>query len=144
MEKIIKVSCEMIIEDEGRLLMGRRGNVFGKGSWAFPGGHLEYNERTEDCVRRELEEELGITPDGIELLGVINDIRKAEQEEDAGHYIRFVYLIKKFSGEITNKEPERCKGWEWKEKDHLPNPIFVGHQKPLELYLTHNKKFFLE
>lgn len=137
----VKVSCEIIVKDGNRVLMGRRGNVFGKGSWAFPGGHLEYGEKTEGCVRRELNEEVGIEPLEMELIGIINDIRR---EEDKTHYIRFVYVVKKFSGEVTNREPDKCEGWEWKEKNNLPEPIFIGHRKVVELYRAPHKKFFVE
>ncbi len=110
----IGVSCEMIIEKDGKILMGKRGNVFGQGSWALPGGHLEIGERAEDCVRRELEEETGIKPLNFKLLGVINDLPHIPGQ--VRHTIRFVYLVTQFTGEIINRETERCEGWEWFDK----------------------------
>ena len=41
----IGVSCEMIVEKDGEILMGKRGNIFGQGSWALPAGHLELGEK---------------------------------------------------------------------------------------------------
>lgn len=132
----------MIIEKGGKILMGKRGNVFGRGSWAFPGGHLEVNEKTTDCVIRELNEETGIKPVEIKLLGIINDYPNIPGQSN--HYIRFVYHILKFSGDITNKEPDKCDGWEWFGKDKLPRPIFVGHVKVLEFYIKRKDNFFME
>src|SRR3989304_1326507 len=112
----IRASCEMIILKDSKILMGKRGNVFGKGSWAFPGGHLEFGEKTKDCVTRELGEEVGIRPVGMRILGIVNDIPNIDGQEN--HYIRFVYLIEKFTGKVMNKEPDKCEGWEWFDEKH--------------------------
>jgi ADP-ribose pyrophosphatase YjhB (NUDIX family) len=39
------------------LLIRRKNPPFG---WALPGGFLEYNESLEECVKREVEEEVGL------------------------------------------------------------------------------------
>ncbi|MCL4386984.1 NUDIX domain-containing protein, partial [Patescibacteria group bacterium] len=130
------------IQKNGKILMGKRGNVFGKGTWALVGGHLEVNEKIEDCAIRELDEEVGIIPTEKRLLGVVNDIPDVPGQDK--HYIRFVYLISRFEGEVQNKEPEKCEGWEWFDKNKLPEPIFVGHIKVLKFFLNKGDKFFLE
>ncbi len=141
-EDIVRVTCDIVVEKGSMVLMGKRGNIFGKGSWALPGGHLEINEKTVECVTRELNEEVGITPIKMELLGVLNDIRNIPGQER--HYVRFVYLVTKFSGEVTNKEPDKCEAWEWFDKNKLPEPVFVGHVKVIEFYLNKKDKFFQE
>ena len=129
---VVRVCCDMIVEKNGKVLMGKRGNVFGKDSWAFPGGHLEVGETTKQCVIRELDEEVGIYPTKMELLGIINDI--PDLSGTARHYVRFVYKTEIYKGEISNKEPDKCMGWKWFDKTDLPKPIFVGHVKILKLY----------
>jgi 8-oxo-dGTP diphosphatase len=49
-----------VIERDGRLLVARRleGSHMG-GFWEFPGGKCEPDESPEDCLARELVEELG-------------------------------------------------------------------------------------
>jgi len=38
--------------------------------WDLPGGHVEPNEAPDDCIRRELHEELGFCPEAIRPFGV--------------------------------------------------------------------------
>jgi len=51
-----------VIERDGRLLVARRleGSHLA-GFWEFPGGKCEAGETPEDCLARELLEELGVT-----------------------------------------------------------------------------------
>ncbi len=50
-----------IIEKDGRFLIAQRAKDDSlKGLWEFPGGKVENNESLEDCLRRELYEELNI------------------------------------------------------------------------------------
>ena len=50
-----------LIQSCGKFLVARRGpNESSPGLWEFPGGKLEDGETLEDCIKRELTEELGI------------------------------------------------------------------------------------
>jgi len=56
----IPVACG-IIESEGKILAAQRGpNMRHPGKWEFPGGKQEQGETLENCLRRELWEELQI------------------------------------------------------------------------------------
>ena len=53
-----------IIQEGETFLIGRRGpNEKSPGMWEFPGGKLEEGESLQDCIKRELKEELSIDAD---------------------------------------------------------------------------------
>ena len=69
--KIIEVAAGLVFRG-GKLLITQRpigGHL--PGLWEFPGGKREANETFEDCLRRELREELGIEVEVGELLDSI-------------------------------------------------------------------------
>jgi len=63
-----------IMDDEGRILLGRRSN---DGTWCLPGGRLEPGESFADCARRECLEELGSE---VELDGIIAVLSNPDTE----------------------------------------------------------------
>lgn len=55
----MKVACA-IIENNGEILCAQRSNVMDlPNKWEFPGGKVK-NETLEECLRREIKEELGV------------------------------------------------------------------------------------
>ena len=119
-----KVGIGVVIIKEGKVLMGKRKNAHGDGTWSFPGGHLELNESWEDCSERETLEETGVKIKNIRFGIVTNDIFKKEEK----HYITIIMLSDYDSGDVKIMEPEKCEKWEWFDWDELPKPLFIPVQ----------------
>jgi 8-oxo-dGTP diphosphatase len=58
----VEVAVGVLIDRDGQFLLTSRpqGKVY-EGYWEFPGGKIEVGETVEQALRRELQEELGIT-----------------------------------------------------------------------------------
>ena len=125
------VSLNFIVtNDKDELLLGRRINRYGHGTYALPGGKLKYGESFEECTRRELKEEVGIDVDekDIQVVNIMTTITTK-------HIVQIGVLIKKYSGTPTNMEPHKCDELGFFSKDNLPEPLFVGNKANIELYL---------
>jgi 8-oxo-dGTP diphosphatase len=60
--KVVEVAVGVLVQADGQFLLTTRpcGKVY-EGYWEFPGGKLEQGETVEQALRRELQEEIGIT-----------------------------------------------------------------------------------
>ena len=83
-----------------KILIGERS----KNLWGPPGGRLEENESSLECVIRELKEECDINASAIFLETFITK----------DNWIVDIFQIDSYTGIITNVEPEKCKGWIFK------------------------------
>ena len=59
----IKVICGLIYDKEKIFICRRKAEMSLGGFWEFPGGKVELNETYEDCLKRELQEELEMSVD---------------------------------------------------------------------------------
>jgi 8-oxo-dGTP diphosphatase len=57
----LRVTAGVIRQGDRILIARRAGHDPLAGKWEFPGGKIEPGEKPEDCLQRELLEELGIT-----------------------------------------------------------------------------------
>lgn len=113
----------LIIKD-GKVLYGKRKDDHGKGSWCFPGGHLEFNESIEECAKRETLEEVGIRIKNIRLGPFTNDMFK----EEGKHYVTLFVIADYDYGEVKLMEPEKSEEWRWFDWNNPPQPLFLPNQ----------------
>jgi 8-oxo-dGTP diphosphatase len=82
------LTVDAVVEREGKILLIKRGNPPFKESWALPGGFVEYGERVEDAVVRELLEETGLRIMLKGLLGVYSEPGR----DPRGHVVSICYI----------------------------------------------------
>ena len=64
----VRIGVGAVVFKDDQVLLVKRGKPPFKGCWSIPGGGLEFGERLEDAVRREVREETGLD---IEIGGLI-------------------------------------------------------------------------
>lgn len=60
----------IVSNESGQVLWGKR--VKGRDSWQFPQGGINADETPEEAMFRELQEEIGLLPEHVTVLGVTN------------------------------------------------------------------------
>jgi 8-oxo-dGTP diphosphatase len=119
MRKHIHVTCAIIERDRLVLAAKRSASMSLPLKWEFPGGKIDHGESREECLRRELFEELGI------------DVKVGQNLPAATHaYPTFIVTLYPFicsidSGEIVLFEhaaiswlpPEQLHTLDWAEAD---------------------------
>lgn len=63
-----------------KVLLIQRGIEPFKGKWAFPGGFMTMDETAEECAKRELEEETGLTSASVEQFYCFSDVNRDPRE----------------------------------------------------------------
>lgn len=58
---LFNLSSAVFVQRDGQILLLKRAVGEVVGSWYLPGGALDEGETIEDCARRELQEEAGLT-----------------------------------------------------------------------------------
>ncbi|MGD8543480.1 MAG: NUDIX hydrolase [Desulfobacteraceae bacterium] len=116
-----RVGVGVILIRGGRVLLGKRRNAHGAGSWQFPGGHLEFGETIAACARREVREETGLQLGPVQLGPYTNDVFTAEGR----HYVTLFAIALAPQGEPEVLEPGKCVCWQWFEWSRLPDPLFL-------------------
>ena len=96
-QKVIVSVGAVVFRGEEALLI-RRGKPPFKGRWSIPGGKIEFGERAEDAVAREVMEETGVSIRIGGLIGVFEAVPGAHVEIDR-HIVMIDYWAEWVSGE---------------------------------------------
>ena len=117
----------LIIKDEKVLLLKRK-NAHGAGTWSTPGGHLEFGETPEECAIRETKEETNVEITDVRFRSVTNDVF----EQNGKHYITLWMQGRYVAGEPVVNAPEEMETVSWFAWDALPEPLFLPFQHLLD------------
>ncbi len=131
------VAAIAILEHQERFLILRRvdSNLELHGKWEFPGGGVELGEFPFETMKREIQEETGLSVQEATLLGVHTHVwESAEQPVQ-------VFLVV-YRAQVDLKEirlsPEENDAYQWVTLDEflaLPDVIGTDHGMIQELYL---------
>ena len=103
---IIQCAASVICVDaSGRALLGRRSDNH---LWGYSGGSAEIDERAEDCARRELLEEMGLTADELEFFFLNSgpETHYVYPNGDEVSNFEIVYLCRRWHGEPAARDGE--------------------------------------
>ncbi|MFH0884956.1 MAG: NUDIX hydrolase [Candidatus Micrarchaeota archaeon] len=113
-------ACDMILVENGKILLIRRGAEPFKGQWAVPGGRIEDGETAEECARREMKEETGLDVEILKLTGIYSDPKR-----DPRGIIAAAYLVRRVGGAV--KGGDDAAEAKWFELGRLP-VLCADHQ----------------
>jgi len=125
-----RLGCGAVIQRaDGAILLVQRGRQPEQGHWGLPGGKVDWMEKVEDAVVREVQEETGLRVAVTRLLCVVDHFEPALGQ----HWVAPVYLVRALDATIASvKEPEALLGLGWIMTDALPAPLTLSARKALE------------
>ena len=123
-----RVGVGVIITQGERVLLLKRKNVHGSGSWSTPGGHLDFGESPEECAIREAKEETNVDIADVKFRAITNDVFEAEGK----HYITLWMEGKYLAGEASVQAAYEMAEVGWFAWDALPQPLFLPLQHLLD------------
>ena len=103
MSEILLVAAAALVDVDGRVLICKRPH--GKhlaGMWEFPGGKVEKGETPEDCLIRELHEELGINV----VQACLAPFVFTSHAYDSFHLLMPLYVCRRWNGVVQAREHE--------------------------------------
>ena len=106
--------------DEVLLCQRKEGALAGK--WEFPGGKIENGETPEECLVREIEEELGIAIEVDEIYQAVHS------HYEHGDFLIIAYLARHISGEISLRVHSDCA---WVELSRIDNYDLADANVPI-------------
>lgn len=65
--------CALVLDEAGRILLGRRAHEPSAGKWDILGGFMDEFEQPLDTLRRELREETGLEVEPRRFVGAVSD-----------------------------------------------------------------------
>jgi ADP-ribose pyrophosphatase YjhB (NUDIX family) len=108
----------LCVDEEGRVLLGRRRAEPFVGRWDILGGFLEEGEHPLDGMRRELHEETGLEVEPVEFLGAWMDHYGGDP--DAQATLNLYWTARAVAGEPVPADD--VSELAWFEPDGLPGP----------------------
>jgi 8-oxo-dGTP diphosphatase len=124
------VGVAVMVEKDGKVLMGRRKCPPGEGTWALPGGHVEFGEKLADAAIRETKEETGLDISGIEIISLSDDISYGR------HFVSITFRAAAAKGQPILKVNKEFSEMGWFDLKNPPEPTFKALENVLSNYFS--------
>jgi len=113
----------LVLIKENKILLQRRFNTgYEDGKYSFVAGHVESGENFTQALIREIKEEAGIVLKK-EDIKVVHVMSRDSGTSKNNERLDVFFVAKKWTGEIKNKEPDKCDDLSWFDLDDLPENI---------------------
>jgi ADP-ribose pyrophosphatase YjhB (NUDIX family) len=97
-----QLAVSAVIFRDGKVLLLKRAKSPGNGFWSLPGGRVEFGESLHTALRREVDEEAGLTIDIVALAGWREVLPGAGG--GGGHYLIMSFAARWAAGELQLNE----------------------------------------
>lgn len=118
-KRLLLVAACALVDADGRVLLAQRPE--GKqlaGLWEFPGGKVEPGETPEECLIRELREEIGIETE----IPCLAPLTFASHSYDDFHLLMPLFVCRRFRGIAQPKEGQALKWVRPRQMRDYPMP----------------------
>lgn len=129
----IGVTVNFVVYDgKGNVLLQKRSKAVRdeQGTWDVGGGAVEFGETIDEAVRREVQEELGVTAKKINFL-VAFDAHRVNKGSKT-HWVALSYSVLVDSDKVRINEPNKIDEIGWFTLERLPAPLHSQIMKPLQ------------
>ncbi|OFZ56003.1 MAG: hypothetical protein A2428_08620 [Bdellovibrionales bacterium RIFOXYC1_FULL_54_43] len=120
MKQYPSVGVGAVVRRGDEILLMRRINGPGSGTWCTPGGRLEFGESFEDCAIRETAEETGVTVGTPRFLTLTSSALKGDDH----HYITIWMECDYVDGIPRIAAEDEANQVGWFKVNQMPLPLF--------------------
>ncbi len=116
-----------LLADDSVLLLRRFNTGYEDGNFSVVAGHLDGGETVIAAAIREAQEEAGITivPADLSVVGVMHRLSDDER-------VDFFVAARRWTGDIVNREPDKCDLLAWYALDGLPPNVVPYVRRALD------------
>lgn len=107
MYKPVKATVGAVIEGPRGVLLALRNHPPFEGYWCLPGGHIEFGEKVEDALYREIAEETGLSITSHRFLGYFDEY----YPELDWHAVALMFVVQAEGAEVRQESEVRQLKW---------------------------------
>lgn len=134
-----RAAVYLLLRQKKQILLARRCHTgFQDGNYSLVAGHVEEGEPVTAALRREVQEEIGITLAESDLT-FVHVMQRTSDDELI--YYDFFFAAERWQGEIRNCEPDRCDDLRWFSLDELPVNLVAYVRAVITQHLVTGQRF---